>query len=93
MKTYPKEWIEVIATRLAYLLESAGVEKSFTSPSNFAYCCVNDLDQLGALKEIPKPREWWFCDNCGHVEKIMGEGVGFPCCKGKRAVKMREVIE
>lgn len=54
------------------------------------------LDKIGALKEPPKPREWWLCKNCYSINSIVAEVMGNRCLclpQDRNLVKVREVLE
>lgn len=52
---YPKEWVEAASQGWV----EAG-SKWIKTPEGV----LNDLQKVGALKEPPKPREFWICTSC-----------------------------
>lgn len=52
---YPKEWVSRLCNYLQSRYDNPATEQAET--------ILNALSQLGALKEPPKPREWWMCES------------------------------
>lgn len=53
---YPKEWVSRLCNYLQSRYDNSATEQ--------AEAILNALSQLGALKEPPKPREWFICSKC-----------------------------
>lgn len=89
---YPKRWIEaIIGARIE-------VKDSYGCGCLEERDILNRLHVAGALKDPPKPREWWICPQCDYVETY-DLGVTWSCVKcnerpsGIRMIHVREVEE
>ena len=54
---YQKEWIEAVGI-------GWGIAKDKNSLTGFAEVILDRLSEVGALKEPPKPRDYWICPKC-----------------------------
>ncbi len=91
---YPKEWIEAANARGVYNGDYTAVETGDA--------VLDRLNKVGALKDPPKPREWWVmlmdCEvDRAFTEKDRAEGYNRTLdLNGKREnriVHVREVLE
>jgi hypothetical protein len=55
---WPREWVEALADSV--------------EPSEIAFA-INRLDAVGALRDIPKKREFWECERCGQRVENLNE--------------------
>lgn len=61
MSKWPKEWVDAVFPPMAVFGEKATGHNCRSSASEI----LNNLHNIGALKDPPKPREWCFCTTCG----------------------------
>ena len=101
MSKYPQEWINALANLRSDSDDSFGC---FGLSSRISAEVLRRLEEIGALKDFPKPREWAMCKThdypmdsritcCGHGGFMnqygMCEHIGEKCEK----VIAREVLE
>ena len=88
---YPKKWIEAVP------IEEDHRRSCLNDPGCITYwreIVLASLQEAGALKDPPKPREWHMCSACWRAVNISSNKL--PCgCHGEqvRKIHVREVEE
>lgn len=92
---YPKQWVTA--------LREIGLHSRIDDDPRiintvFPEDVLNALSRVDALKEPPKPREWWVCLRCGRASELRHSGdthnYSFDDrCSGGKMVRTREVVE
>lgn len=89
MTKYPKAWHEAIDRA-----HSAPV-KRIQNYSMWKHSILVELNKAGALKDPPKPREFWICEVCGQGYVTTKQHDRLPKCRNYNHewIHVREVSD
>lgn len=84
MTNYPKEWMEELYAWLTDVREAPYDDEGLRKVSADI---LRALDDIGALKKPPKPREFWVCDSCMEVTTDPTD-----VCEDGTAIHVKEIL-